>query len=144
MPEGSGQAFALQNTPAAFLQLRRSLRPWLDVGFCKPADPSPTRHSTRKSSGHLRLHFQEQPHDETGRRAKVTIAIRQPRGPVYFTGTIAHEPRPGIVALQLPPLESWQQSLNWLPRMQRDRFYDADFYEILQREITTRFLNRTG
>jgi integrase/recombinase XerD len=45
-------------------------------------------HTRRQPSGYLRLHFQDQPQDETGRRAKVTIEIPQPRGPVYFKGTI--------------------------------------------------------
>jgi len=112
--------------------------------LCKPLDTSASRPTPRKPAGHLRLHFQDQPQDDDGRRAKVTIEIRQQRSPVYLTGTVVHESRPGIVALEIPPLESWQQSLNWLSRSQRDRFHDADFYEILQREITHRFMRRTG
>ena len=50
--------------------------------------------------------------------------------PIYFTGIIAKEARPGYVTLEIPPLERWSDPLNWLTRQQRERFEESEFYEI--------------
>ena len=89
--------------------------------------------------GRLRLHFREQPDDEGARSAKVTIAVQTPECPVYFTGIRVQESRPGFVTLEIPPLEAWEEPLRWLPRDQRERFEEAEFYEMLQQKITDRF-----
>ena len=39
-----------------------------------------------------------------------------------------------------PPLEMWAEPLRWLTPQQRERIESAEFYELLQREITRRFL----
>lgn len=44
------------------------------------------------------------------------------------------------MTLQIPPLENWEEPLRWLNRSQRERFEEADFYEMLQREISNRLL----
>ncbi len=43
-----------------------------------------------------------------------------------------------FVTLEIPLLEKWSESLNWLSRSQRERFNKPEFYEILQHEIATR------
>ena len=40
--------------------------------------------------------------------------------------------------MQIPPLEHWTESLNWLTPLQRSRFEEPEFYEMLQREIASR------
>jgi hypothetical protein len=40
--------------------------------------------------------------------------------------------------LDIPPLEEWVGPLSWLSREQRERFEEPDFYEMLQREVSTR------
>ena len=96
-------------------------------------------HAPRRSVGHLRLHFQQQPDASGCPTAKVTIEVQTPERPVYFTGTFVSEARPGFVTLQIPPLEQWDDPLKWISRSQRERFQEPGFYQLLQREITTRF-----
>jgi hypothetical protein len=93
----------------------------------------------RKTVGQLRIHFLQQPSDVANCRcAKVTLALAGGERPVYFTGIIASEARPGFVTLQIPPLEQWSEPLSWLTRPQRERFEEPEFYEMLQREIVAR------
>lgn len=72
------------------------------------------------------------------RVAKVTISIESNGRPVYFTGIRAREVRPGFITLDLPPLEAWSAALSWLNSNQRERFEEPEFYELLQREISSR------
>ena len=95
--------------------------------------------SPRPSVGMLRFHFQQQPAHENRRVAKVTLSVRLKDRPVYFTGIRVEETRPGYVTLHIPPSEDWAESAKWLNRDQRQRFEDAEFYELLQRQITRRF-----
>ncbi len=53
-------------------------------------------------------------------------------------GLVAREVRCGWVTLEIPPLEQWEQPLSWLTRRQRERIEDAEFFELLQREIPKR------
>jgi site-specific recombinase XerD len=101
-------------------------------------------HAPRRSVGHLRLHFQQQPDASGCPTAKVTIEVQTPERPVYFTGTFVSEARPGFVTLQIPPLEQWDDPLKWISRSQRERFQEPGFYRLLQREITTRFCRLTA
>ena len=55
-------------------------------------------------------------------------------------GIVVKEPRPGWVTLDIPPLEAWQARLEGLPVAQRERIESAEFFELLQREVTRRFL----
>lgn len=88
--------------------------------------------------GQLRLHFLQQPGEPNCRCAKVTVSIFSGDRPIYFTGIAAKEVRPGYVTLEIPPLERWSEPLSWLTRQQRERFEEPEFYELLQREISTR------
>jgi integrase/recombinase XerD len=102
---------------------------------------APTASSKTKPVGRLKIHFQQQSNESRGcRRAKVTLAIHSRSRPIYFTGILASEVRPGYVTLQIPPLENWEEPLRWLSRSQRERFEEPEFYETLQREISTRLL----
>jgi len=97
--------------------------------------------SSAKPVGRLKIHFQQQPSESKGcRRAKVTLAIHSRSRPIYFTGILASEVRPGYVTLQIPPLESWEEPMRWLNRDQRERFEEPELYETLQREISARLL----
>jgi hypothetical protein len=88
--------------------------------------------------GRLRIHFQQQRSESDCRTAKVTLSVTSEDRIIYFTGIRAKEVRRGYVTLGIPPLEAWAESLSWLSRVQRERFEDPAFYEMLQREISIR------
>jgi len=120
-------------------------RPSSEKGTPSPLDKlyhaAPKNPTASKPVGRLQIHFQQQPSETKGcRNAKVTLAIQSNSRPIYFTGILASEVRPGYVTLQIPPLESWEEPLRWLSRTQRERFEEPEFYEMLQREISTRLL----
>ena len=54
--------------------------------------------------------------------------------------SVAREVRRDWVTLEIPPLEQWEASCRWLSREQRERIEEADFFELLQREIPKRLL----
>jgi integrase/recombinase XerD len=101
-----------------------------------PRSSAPKRR--RADVGRLRIHFLQQPREANCRSAKVTISVAKEGRPIYFTGIIAKEVRRGYVTLDIPPLERWSKPLSWLARAQRERFEEPEFYEILQREISSR------
>ena len=114
----------------------------LDQLYHLPARPSASPRR-RAHTGKLRIHFQQQESEANCRAAKVTVSVDTIRSsdgqrPIYFTGIIAKEVRRGFVTLDIPPLERWSESLSWLSREQRERFEEPEFYELLQREISTR------
>ena len=117
-------------------------RPFEDARLPSPLDNlyhvPPKAQTTTRNVGRLRLHFLQQTNEDKLRAAKVTISIESQGRPIYFTGIRAREVRPGFVTLDIPPLESWSDSLRWLGREQRERFEEPEFYELLQREISTR------
>ena len=101
-----------------------------------PRNSSPKRR--RSDVGRLRMHFLQQATEPNCRCAKVTLSVSKGERPIYFTGIMAREVRPGYVTLDIPPLEQWAEPLSWLSRAQRERFEETEFYEMLQREISTR------
>jgi hypothetical protein len=54
-------------------------------------------------------------------------------------GIVIRESRPGWIALDLPPIEAWRDSLLLLPREQQDRITSPEFYQFLQRYLLDRF-----
>ena len=52
------------------------------------------------------------------------------------------EARPGWLTLDVPPLEAWAESMKWLTPAQWERIESPDFYRLLQREVTRRYLAR--
>ena len=57
-----------------------------------------------------------------------------------LSGITVREARPGWVTLDLPPLERWAEPFRWLTPPQKERINTPEFFELLQREITRRFL----
>ena len=53
------------------------------------------------------------------------------------------QPRPGWVTLEIPALERWEPALRQLPKEQRERIESPEFYELLQRTISARYLAGT-
>jgi site-specific recombinase XerD len=72
--------------------------------------------------------------------ARVIVTLKTDPGPVDLTGIIVKEPRAGWVAIDLPPLEHWEEALLWLTPEQRERVGSPAFFQLLQREITARYL----
>lgn len=95
----------------------------------------------RESVGQMRMHFKAEPEGSGGRKARVTLAISNDPRPVYLTGILAKEVRPGWVTLEIPPLEQWEEPLLWLTATLRERVCEPEFFELLQREIPRRLLN---
>ena len=98
----------------------------------------PAAKPRRQNVGQLRIHFQQQASNSACRVAKVTLSVRSGERHIYFPGIVAKEVRRGYVTLDIPPLEHWVEPLSWLSRSQRERFDEAEFYEMLQREVSTR------
>lgn len=123
------------------------------VKVAKPADgqsiPSPLDVTTRSMNsrnpstspavGQLRIHVKTES-GEKHRQAKVTLGIQTDTRPVYLTGIVAKEIRPGWVSLDIPPLEKWEEPFRWFTPQQRERIESPEFYELLQREIPKRLL----
>ena len=57
-----------------------------------------------------------------------------------LSGIVVREARPGWVSLDLPPLETWAEPMKWLTPQRKERMTTPEFYELLQREVTRRFL----
>lgn len=111
-----------------------------DVSPLDNLQPTPQAIPERPTVGSLQIHFQPQLESSVP-LAKVTLSVNQSGRPIYFTGIVVAESRPGFVTLQIPPTEDWVQPLSWLTPPQRERFNDPSFYTLLQREIARRFLH---
>ena len=78
-------------------------------------------------------------HDARGPLAQVSLIVRgEPE--VLLEGLVVREPRPGFLALELPPLEDWQPALSFCDDDVRARFEDAAFYETLRDELARRWI----
>ncbi len=77
-------------------------------------------------------------HDARGPLARVSLVVRgEPE--VVLEGIVVREPRPGFLALELPPLEDWQPALSFCDDEVQARFEDATFYERLRDELARRW-----
>ena len=102
------------------------------------AQPAPVQKAP--SVGRLDIHMRAAPDCGPGeRRAQVTLGIQRFGGPVYLTGIVVREMRPGWLNVQVPPLETWSGTMRRLTDDQRERLETPEFYELLQREISRRF-----
>ena len=59
--------------------------------------------------------------------------------PVFLTGTRVREPRQGVFTLELPPLETWRESMTDLSQADRELLMEPLFYEYLRRQATSLF-----
>ena len=98
------------------------------------------RAQSSPSVGRLDIHMRAAPDCGPGeRRAQVTLGIQRAGGPVYLTGIVVREMRPGWLNVQVPPMESWADPMRRLTHEQRERLETPEFYELLQRELSGRF-----
>jgi len=74
-----------------------------------------------------------------GTKAQVTLAIATSTRPIYLTGIVVQQQRPGWNTLDLPPLEQWEEPMRWLTPAQRERFETPEFYRMLEDQIGRRF-----
>ena len=126
----------------------RVARPVDDTRMPSPLDVLVTESNVtppaapKKEVGRIRIHMKAEHsgNESNHRAAKVTLEVRQQDRPIYLTGIVASEQRAGFVTLSIPPLESWESELTWLTAQQQQRFQEAEFYEMVQREIAARFL----
>ncbi len=59
---------------------------------------------------------------------------------VHREGIVVRQPRAGWVALEVPPLEAWQEPFLWLTPPQRERIESPEFYKLLQEQVGRRYL----
>ena len=74
--------------------------------------------------------------------ARVRLSIARHPQPVEPGGIVVKESRPGWLSLDLPLLELWEQPLKQLTPSQRARIESPEFYQLLQGEVTRRYLAR--
>jgi hypothetical protein len=74
------------------------------------------------------------------RSAAVELTIFTDKRQVTLGGITVREARPGWVTLDLPPWERWEESLGQLSRREHERLESPDFYNLLQRHATARYL----
>lgn len=90
--------------------------------------------------GRLKVHLRAAPDCRASeRRAQVTLSIQRPTGPLYLTGIVVTEMRPGWLNVQVPPLERWAEAMSSLSTAQRERLESPEFFETLQQAISQRF-----
>lgn len=65
----------------------------------------------------------------------VLIGIKQHDDYVMLPGAKVSEPRPGWMNLEIPPSETWHQPLSQLTHVQRQRFEEASFYDVLRQQV---------
>ncbi len=87
--------------------------------------------------GRMRLQLTE---TADPRSAAVQLTIFTDNRQVTLGGITVREARPGWVTLDLPPWERWADALGQLSRREHERLESPDFYALLQRHATTRYL----
>jgi site-specific recombinase XerD len=125
-------------TKLAVLRGDRAVSP-LDLLSGPPASPRPLMVAPSPTPvGALGIRM-VRGHDARGRLAQVSLVVRgEPE--VRLEGIVVREPRPGFLALELPPLEDWQPALSFCDDEIRARFEDAAFYERLRDELARRWM----
>jgi integrase/recombinase XerD len=133
-------------TRLAVLRGNRGTSPLDALAADEPASTaSPSRLSSselspsRRPVGALGIRFVRDV-DARGPLARVTLVVRgEPEVPLE--GIVVREPRPGFIALELPPLEEWQPALSFCDDDVRTRVEEASFYEALRDELARRWLS---
>lgn len=104
--------------------------------------PSGTEPPTDAVVGTMKLSItMREPQDGQPPTADAAFLVLDQSTPVEFTGIVLRESRPGWIALDLPPLEVWEDRLRWVSPGQRDRITSPDFYQLLQKHLSQRFLD---
>jgi site-specific recombinase XerD len=104
---------------------------------------SPTK--TLPPVGRMQIHMRLAPDSLPGRpKAQVTLEIKTDTRPIYLTGIIVREARPGWQTLEVPPLEQWEEPSRWLTPAQRQRIEMPEFYRMLEGHVGERFLALKG
>jgi len=85
--------------------------------------------------GRMRIDLKRLPGNEA--ESTVTIVGKEE---VLLSGIRVRQPRPGWVTLDIPPLERWEPALRQLPNAQRERIESPEFYALLQRTISAKYL----
>ena len=78
------------------------------------------------------------------RTADVALTVLTETRPVILDGIVVREVRCGWLALELPPLEDWKDPLRWLTPPQKERIVSAEFYQLLQEQITRGFVEQVS
>ena len=94
----------------------------------------------RPSIGKLRILLQPEPSVNGLRQALASVIINPGPSQVELGGIQVCEARRGWVTLGVPALEQWEPLLCRLSAEQRERIEEAEFFELLQRELPRRLL----
>ncbi len=95
----------------------------------------------QKAAGRMQFAVRMRPGEPTTADAEVIIFSADRY--VHLDGIVVREPRPGWVALQVPPLEAWETKLIGLLPEQRERVEAPEFFQLVQQHVTRRFLALT-
>ena len=99
-------------------------------------------HAPGASVGMLKLSVEPGSTSSDGTpRAACRVFVVQPSASIELSGIALSEPRPGWLALEVPPLESWQPALAQLTAAQRERITSPEFYDLLHRELSRRYVS---
>jgi len=106
-----------------------------ETGNKAPAKPvtKPT------SGGRLQLQVARPIPDEGGVfSAACKVTVVSSAGLFSLPGIRIREPRPGWLALEVPPLEDWD--LDPIPKLQRDKIEQPEFYDLLFHHLSRHYL----
>jgi site-specific recombinase XerD len=112
-----------------------------------PLDVLANRHQASKpdaparSVGKMRIDLHPR-QEATGPAADVDLTILCHPRPIRLKGIVVREPRAGWVALEVPPLEAWEEPMKWLTPPQRERIESAEFYDLLRKCVASRWAAR--
>ncbi|MEZ6055065.1 MAG: tyrosine-type recombinase/integrase [Planctomycetaceae bacterium] len=95
----------------------------------------------RASVGRLRLEMTLDADD--CQQATAAIVVLNGDQSVRLGGIELRESRPGWVAMNVPPLEAWEESLRWLSREQRERIESPEFLDSMRILLGQKFLGRS-
>ena len=71
----------------------------------------------------------------------VTLEILTEPRPIQLSGIEFASLKQGWVTLEVPLLEAWKDSLQWLTPAERERIESPEFYQLLQHHLTRKFLS---
>ena len=91
------------------------------------------------SGGRLQLQVARPIPDEHGIfSAACKVTVVSPAGLFPLSGIRIREPRPGWLALEVPPLDDWD--LDSIPQLQRDKIEQPEFYDLLLHHLSRHYL----